>query len=733
MSKSDAKITNIDLEQAFKTAHLPSWKGDKQINAFDTETFEGTVFMLSYAIGDNYGSVDNNYISQLSSKEIFEKLTDYKCRSQINVWYNLDFDANALLSGILDNKQLTELSVSNQTHATVDGIEYDISYVKGKFLIIQDMHNNKYPHYDISQFFYTSLDNASKEWLGKEKKNDIDASKFGSKPCENHDKVNENCNYCWTLKNAASYIMERYDSVRKYAVKDAKLTQELAYQFIQEAEKLNIPCGMPFSTGYLSAEYMRANMDSKVNFGSSSYQSLFWDSYYGGRFEVFERGNVGQVVAPDINSAYPAIMQNLPDPSTLDWQYYQNEISDTSFTYSDINLEDIIESDYGVIRVRLTTNPNKKIQPFAYKIDGKVHFPALTDTIITVITPIFEFAVKNDYVLDYKILEGWLATEKEYTEYPYSFIGDMYGERKLNEKKLGKPKKGQLLKIVLNSSYGKTCQTTENYRIVEVGENEEIELAENESIQPKEFLSLGMRNNLSDNEVIIRELNAGKRFNPFLASYITGLTRLELHKQVEKYGLVEDTVMFATDCIMVKKDAYENSNFEDIIQVPDTDLEGNEFKQQAKKSLGLWDFDYEGKAFVVGSGVYEVEFENGETYTKTRGFTQKDLGKNLKQLAKENPEGIEIQNVRPLTIPEVLISPDKGNVSQFVKQRKKIRPDFDTKRNWPNNPTFADLLEDSEISTPIDIADRQAELLKEIQERNVENERLNVQVDKGES
>lgn len=680
MAKSDISLENINIEPATRKQTTANWRDAKQINAFDTETFRGSVFMLSYAIGDLHGVEEKGYISQLDSKTIIKKLTNRQCRSAINVWYNLDFDANAILSSILSFDELKELSVTTETTTKIDSVFYEIKYVKGKFLLIEDSNGNNYKHFDISQFFYAPLDEASEEWLNDKKVEDIDTSRFDD----------------------ASYIMDNYDDIREYAIKDAKLTQRLGHKLVSEAESLDIPMGMPFSTGYLSAEYIRANTDEKPDFGDSRYQSMFWDSYYGGRFEVFERGQVGEVAAPDINSAYPAVMRNLPDPETLDWMYYSNE----SVQGRNIELDDIKTSDYGVVDVTVSTDPNAKIQPFAQKVGGRVTFPVLTNARITVIAPIFEFAVKEGLVTDYQINEAWLGHEREITEYPFTWLNGLYADRKQWEIKEGKEKKGKLVKIVINSSYGKTCQTTEHSRIVKLSENDEYELDYNEKLQPRGFMNKNQRDILDEDEVVVKNVDCGRRFNPFVASYITGMTRLELHKQVVEHNLVDDTVMFATDCLMVRKDAYEESDFDGLIQQPDASLEGEQFRQSAIDSLGKWDYDYRGDAFIVGSGVYEVNTPNG-LKTKTRGFLEKAFDGSLKEEAANHPEGIPLQNPRPLTINEVVRSPDDGNVAEFVEDSKVLPPDFDQKREWGREETtFTHLLTERQESEPIDLAEK---------------------------
>lgn len=726
MAKSDCKIEDIELEPAYSQQTVPKFSDGKQVNAFDTETFNGDVFMLSYSLDTDFsGVIDTNGIDELSARDIFDKITHRDCRSAINVWYNLDFDVNAILSGLLEQRELAQLAITNNVTTAIDGMQYELSYVKGKFLNITDEHSNQYDHFDISQFFYTSLDNAAEEWLGENKVDEIDTSKFSSKSCNVHAEVDYNCSDCWKDSDAKNYILDNYSTIREYAEKDALLTQRLGRQLVKEAENLQIPMGKPYSTGFISAEFQRANTEEKPKFGKRKYQSFFWDSYYGGRFEVFERGKVGEIVAPDINSAYPAVMRNLPDPTTLTWIFKSNEFKNDDFADEPepFNIEDLKDADFGVVDVTVTTDSNAKIQPFAYKMNGQVKYPVMENTRITVLKPIFEFALKHGLVTSYTLHDCWLGYEIEETEYPFTWIDELYADRKEMAKK-GKEKKELLIKIILNSAYGKTCQTTERKKMIQVGNGEEYICDENEKIYPSVFLSTTQRNHLSDEDVVISSQKCGRRFNPFIAAHITGLTRLELHKSVVEYGLVDDTYMFATDCIMVDKNAYEKSDFSELIETPNYDLENDEFRQSAIDSLGGWDFDYEGTAFIVGSGVYEVEFPDCQKdcvtcndpahsrKTKTRGFTEKSLSTSLKELAHKHPNGVPIANERPLTIPEVLISPidkqtgEKRKVSEFVKNTKELNPNFDTKRNWSvSDVDFHDLLNNQYDSKPLILHD----------------------------
>lgn len=724
MTKSDNRLGEISLASVSKPQTTPTWSEGQRINAFDTETSDGDVFALSYVIDGNENCIGNNTGKPLSKSLILDTLTRRQCQNAINVWYNLDFDANAILGTILSQEQMAELTITNNTTIEYGERTYTIKYIKSKFLMLASDLGRKYKFFDIAQYFYTDLDSAAQEWLGKSKLDAVETKKFGTTPCDNHDIAQKDCNECWDKDQALNYIQSNYDTIKKYAIQDAKITHELADALITQAESLEIPMGAPFSTGYISAEYFRNKMDQKPHFGIQDLQKDFWESYAGGRFEVFERGNVGDVVGADINSAYPAVMSELPAPATLDWKKLDNP-----------TIEDIEEADYGVVKGRFATNPNKRIQPFQHKLGGTNKFPILGgNNTKTVLKDIFEFAYNNNYLNAFGIEHAWLGYETEETEYPFKFMKGLYGDRKLAENRLGKIKKGQLLKIILNSGYGKTCQTTENMRIIDTTQNESYQHFELETMEDggfkikttksqnftkphsKMLLSKKQREIIDENEMVIKQLEAGRRFNPFFASYITGITRLKLHKTVEEYDLVEDTVMFATDCIMVKKDAFYESEFSDELLNKDySDLSNDEYKETIIDELGGWDYEYKGHAFVIGSGVYQVNYDDGGQKMKTRGFPEHQIEGTLVENAFNYTHGIPIKNERPVTIGELMQSNDMENPvspAQFQEMRKELKADFDVKRDWPrDSPTFQELLDISEDSRPIDLPKRNYEAI----------------------
>lgn len=654
MAKSDTPYSDILKNKAYRPPNEPDWAEGKQINGFDTETADGQIFMLSFAWENQEGEVIQNDGKFIPSSKLWNVITHKQARNSLNMWYNLDFDANVLLSHILDKEQLAELSVN--AYVETDG--YEITFIPGKFLKVKDENRNVCTHYDASQFFYTSLENACQEWLNVGKAEGVDTTRFG----KSENQVN-------------NYILENWFEIRKYARKDAELVRNLWQEACSVGEDLDIPMGKPFSTGYLAESYLNHVLPEKPGIGPSEMASLAWDSYKGGRFEVFKRGNVGKVSGPDINSAYPWVLSNLPDPKTLRWERIE----------SNSDIDKLREANYGFVKANVITDSSRTIQPFAKKPEDwdKLIYPALEGQEVNVLIDTFLFALENGYIEEYSIEEAWLGHETVGTKYPFDFIEPMYKERKDFEAD-GLIKRGMLLKIILNSMYGKTCQTTPKRQKVEEETVLEDYQAYVSSLALPEMLKEKYENGF------IEWLEAGSWFNPFIASYITGITRLELHKRVVEYGLEENTVMMATDCLMIEKEAYEESNFEQDL---------------VKSGLGNWDYDYAGDAFVIGAGVYEVDLDEKEgTKTQTRGFREANLEGNLREACEIADEAVEIESLRPKTVAEAIWHNESvSNVGQFMESTRKLSPDMDDKRQWQGEASFSKFLQEKQESKALEL------------------------------
>lgn len=681
MSKSDTPLEFIDVDRARKPLGKPDFAEDTALCGMDTETADGDIFAIAgyYEDTDEIVELSSDGEETLDGLEVLNFLTLGGMRSRMNVWFNLNFDVNVILKA-LPRENVNDIKTHGHTDFTVDGKEYGITYIPKKALRIS-VNGHSYNHYDVSQFTYAGgLDDSADVWLGDGKADEnVDVKKFG---LGSDGSLND-------------YTRENLSEIVRYLRKDCKLTARIMREVIDTAEnelEPGVPFGSPFSTGYVAADYFRNRSEYKPGYTATRIQSAAWESYYGGRFEVIQRGNVGPVAGPDINSAYPAVMAELPDPQDLTWKSYGSRPMDTDI--SELDEADMEKAALGFVRVEATTDPERPIQPFAVKNENehdRVEYPALENRETWTILDNFLFARDEDFFQSYELKEVILGFENDSVSYPFSFFKDLYAERKALEAD-GRDKAAKLVKIVMNSIYGKTCQTTVKLKAIEdFADEADLDVVTADDIPEKYSVVTDPRG-----DTYLEYQTAGRLFNPILAAYITGRTRLQLLRAVVENGLESDTVMLATDCLMLQKDAFESSPLY-------AEAERDEAPRDA---LGGWDYDYVGDGFVVGSGVYQVNRTDvDEIKHGMRGFKDfygSDGDETLMERAARSPDGIPLENTRPVTYGDILQSGGKlSEIGVFRTTERTLSADMDTKRVWSRDSVdFSDLLAGAETGKP---------------------------------
>lgn len=661
---SNLDLSKVDLSRALRAkANRPAFmKLGQRINGFDTETRNGRVFMLTYCYAGKEPEAIHNDGADLTRAQIFGALTNRNTRAAANVWYNLHFDANVILANAVPKETLYELNLTGT--ATFDG--WEITYLPRKCLILTK-NKNRVEHWDIAQFFFSSLKKAAAEWLDEKKLSEtVDVTKFVD----------------------PDYIKANFPTILTYAKRDAKLTRDLWRVFTEAAEEIGVPCGKPYSTGYLGEQTLnvrfRESSGFKPGFGSKEMQSLAWKAYRGGRFELAQRGAVGDVVALDIASAYPYQLTRLPDPSTLAWS-----------PYSRPTLANVRAADWGLLTARVWTEPGRALQPFPVK-SGILTFPILNGQEIHTERGTFLWALDNGFIRDFRLGYSWLGYNTPKTKYPFRFLSDLYETRK-RFKAEGRDRAQLALKIVINSIYGKLCQLTEQKKALHI--DEEGSRIETLKWESEMFAPPAVRKWLEDNQIEIHsEHKAGAYFNPFLATHTTARTRLELLKLAHETTGVDAVVMLATDSVIFKAEAYDAADFRPYIG----------------SGLGEWEADGRGSGFFVGCGMYEIQpADGGPPKTRTRGF-ERGLGAwsakvdgSLRAAAERHANGntIEVFTTRPMLLAEAIhTGRPLDSVGVFETRPRGVSASMDRKRNWTNeSPTFGDLLAGPEISKPLEV------------------------------
>lgn len=316
--------------------------------------------------------------------------------------------------------------------------------------------------------------------------------------------------------------------------------------------------------GAVAAAMLEKNRVKRWNDGArvpdEAYNAAI-HAYYGGRIEMLKYGyHNDKVWHYDINSAYPSAMVDAP--ALVEGHWINLKGQKAVFDWMGKNGW---EKDFVLCLVRWDFS-GALIGPLPYRshLQNKVIYPA--DGIGWVWWPEVNAAMRGaahnnanggNYTIE--ILEAWAFEDSGYK--PYSFLAEMYQERRKLKKTGGRENEGKqkVLKLAINAAYGKLAQN--------LGYNAET-----------------------------GQLPA--YHNLLVAGYTTSKTRAELYTAT--IGQEEDVIALATDGIWSVK---ELENIE-----PDS-----------TKALGGWEVDTADGMLMVQAGFYYIRNE-GEWRAWSRGF-----------------------------------------------------------------------------------------------------------------
>lgn len=421
----------------------------KENTGLDTETFKGYARLIC-------DDADRSRCIN-GFQDIVTFLTHHRFRDKFNWFYNIKFDFEAIIKWLAE-EDMDYIRTLYSEHQ-IQYKAWEINYLDKKFFSIRDENNNYYYFFDLYNFLDTSLNNASKKFLNDEKKSDVNAS---------------------LLNTDKNYWKENKEKIIIYCKYDAQLTKRLADYFWKLVSlNLNYTPKRPFSKGKLSEEYFldRCYIPTinyfthpqapKERAKRMKILKYAYDSYYGGRFELIQRGYSDKVFCYDIKSAYPAELANLIDFTQGKWEKFDKKINESAyegFYHVSINCQEAFFCPVVQKRCDLSLYPNGRFNHY------------LTKSEILFIESHFEN-------VSVKIKSGYEFFPKE-LKFPFKSEIERLYEWKEKE---SDPDIKYAVKIILNSLYGKTIQISDNSR-------------------------------------------PGKLFNPFYASIITANTRTKLLK-----------------------------------------------------------------------------------------------------------------------------------------------------------------------------------------------------------
>ncbi len=443
----------------------------RKIYALDSEaTSRGTLLLLA----DNEG----NYIDleDITLENVLKFLFSKRYQNSWCFFWNLHYDARVILKMILLEISPKELLRFKQSfRCNIFG--YSIHYIEKRKLSICKGHKSVI-FFDISQFYFQkSLAEAYQKNIGK----------LAKQYLEMKNKRDE---------FTTDYYKRHKKEMRKYCIDDCIFTKELSVHWIDLFYKVfEFYPSHWISSGYLAEKILinRGINIPKFDEIPQEVQELAWNSYYGGRIELVERGHNKHCYIYDINSAYPYALTQIPDLTKGEW-IHSKRLEQNALV--------------GFFKIKAKIPETKHIAPFPFKVRSKIVYPV--GEFITFVT-LAELQSSDDSW--YEILDSWQYVDSN-PSYPFrNLIEEFYEQRKELQK--AKNPLEQPIKIILNSIYGKTGQTTDN--------------------------------------------KIGNIFNPAIVSTITGIARASLYHAIVKNDMERDVIMMYTDSICTRKKLECNS------------------------------------------------------------------------------------------------------------------------------------------------------------------------------
>ena len=598
-----------DIKIYYRNITAPDQNLNPYCVGFDTETLNGYVKVITDSTG-RYLLMDHE-----SPEELLKFLCYKPLRDSLNFWYNIQYDFDSIVKH-LPEENIIELVYTGKTEYK----KYKIKYIPKKFFNISRS-KHAYTYYDVAQFYEMSLGAAAYYYLGGIKNEDnLDRKLIGS---------------------SQAYWDENQEKIIKYCINDSRLTADLARHLTKTfRQDIDFSPAKYISKASISKQYFR-NFTEIPNIAAVSEEAMYYafNSYYGGRFEVMEKGNLGHCSLIDINSAYPYEIAELIDITKGKWRLTESVHSDAY---------------YGFYKAKVSVKPDY-ICPLPYRTENNtICFP--WGEWITFLT-LQEIRAYEPYI-DYEIIRGYEFTPKVIR---YPFKEEIYKLYKQKQQTSKKDFKYSLYKILMNSLYG--CFY------------EKIKF-------PGQYY-----------------YKAGVLFNPIYATLITANTRIKEFLEAKKFG--NRCVAFATDSLLIKGKIPDIKN--DLLGEFSNDADGKTtviragiYKIDEKmKTRGIR--RPEAKAVKAGdnpNNLKNLVTPNPQNYIKRKigeahnpeEFIDPILYHDLFEYIQDQPELTEypILNYRPIHLKEAVRKTRLSvtDINLFMPEVYDINLNVDNKRLW---------------------------------------------------
>jgi hypothetical protein len=235
----------------------------------------------------------------------------------------------------------------------------------------------------------------------------------------------------------------------RYARNDVEIIRRAILEWLAFLQDYDLGNFGPTLASQAMRAFRHRFMEHKILIDDNPHAlSLSRLSLHGGRTEAFRIGKVnGPIYCLDVNSMYPAVMLDHQYPATL--RLYARKVTLAE-------LRRWLTCFSVVARVRLYTRRNR----YAHVLDGKLVFP-IGRLRIALTTPDLTDALKHGEIVGVDE-----AAVYEHAPLFVKFVQEIYALRR-EAIKQGATVRVWLLKILLNSLYGKFAQRGETWETIE--------------------------------------------------------------------------------------------------------------------------------------------------------------------------------------------------------------------------------------------------------------------------
>lgn len=423
---------------------------------WDTETINGNICVIANS--------DEKPLRDPTIDSLFDFLLTKRYQYAINWFYcPKGYDMEVILK-FLPREELDKCKDPNKDRQipVFRYGDYKLTYIPMKKLSITKGHHTT-TFYDVRQYYGRSLAYDYLRYIHKLPDSDIDiltkhpdeqdhtkhaSSIFHDLPDDTKVEIISSMKMKKLRSKFTTRMWNREKkSITDYCIKDAKWTSKLGEYMV----KLLHDSTSLYFRNYSGPAYITEKMlihkglhnyipkmQTYVNSGQLPLVELAYNSYFGGWFEMYKRGFVGNTWQYDLNSAYPDAFSRLPDITKGKWIGHKTEILDNTLL--------------GFAKVRMDIPEDANIGPLPFRQGHKILRP---------LGQFETFATIDELrTLDptwYTILDSYQYLDEDPTYPFYSHIVEMYQQRQ-KLKKEGNDLQ-LVFKIMLNSLYGKTGQT----------------------------------------------------------------------------------------------------------------------------------------------------------------------------------------------------------------------------------------------------------------------------------